>query len=168
MPQSGTDLEQRIALLEDHAAILDVHHQYVHSIDYGDPQQWVDCFTADAVWEARTVEGRTMRHTGHDELLRYASSHSHAPDLFHKHMVGAPRVRLDGDSATSTCYFILVVGDRDHMPAIATFGRYVDELRRDSDGKWRYSHRRAEAEAWNPLWAELRGPALTNILRLGN
>jgi hypothetical protein len=162
-------LEERVASLEDRAAIIDLHHQYVQSIDYGHPAAWVDCFTPDAVWEAHTVEGKTMRHSGHDELRRYASSHSHAPELYHKHMVGAARIELHGNTATSICYFILVVGDRANFPAIATFGRYVDELRRDpGDGKWRYTHRRAEAEAWNPLWAELRGPALANIMHMAD
>ena len=163
--QQAPSVEERLGRLEDRAAILELHHRYGHLIDYGDPLGWVDCFTSDAVLEVHTVEGKTMRHCGRDALLTFASAHSHAPDLYHKHFTGVETVDIDVDRATCACYYILLVGDRANFPALATFGRYRDRLARGSDGRWRYTHRIAEAESWNPLWAELRGAGLARFLR---
>jgi 3-phenylpropionate/cinnamic acid dioxygenase small subunit len=54
MAPSG-DLEARIALLEDEQAILKNLYRYGHSIDYGDEEAWVDCFTEDGVFDVRAT-----------------------------------------------------------------------------------------------------------------
>jgi 3-phenylpropionate/cinnamic acid dioxygenase small subunit len=163
MPDSVAD---RLGRLEARIEIDRVLWQYAHAIDYGDVDAWIDCFTADAVWEVdHKVNDTTMTWTGHDELAAYARSHSHAPDLYHKHVVSQPLVDVDGDTATSRCYFMVVVAEPPaQLPHLVIFGRYVDRLRRDADGRWRISKRIAEPEAWNPLWPALRGSALTDIL----
>ena len=150
-------LEQRVALLEAQAAIFDLLYQYAHSIDYGDEQGFVDCFTEDAVWEAHNaVTGTVMSNTGHTELMHFVAGHTRPPELYHKHLIIEPRVHIDGDTASSTCYFVLVVSPPGGVPEVVTFGRYVDRLQRDAAGNWRIANRRAEAEGWNPLWGTLR------------
>jgi hypothetical protein len=163
--QRTPSVEERLMRLEDRAAILELHHRYGHLIDYGDAVGWVDCFTDEAVLEVHTVEGKTMRHAGRDALLTFASAHSHAPELYHKHFTGVETIQISGDEAACACYYVLVVGDRANFPVLATFGRYRDRLARCADGRWRYAHRVAESESWNPLWAELRGFGLSQFLR---
>jgi 3-phenylpropionate/cinnamic acid dioxygenase small subunit len=160
-------LEERLALLEARAGITETLFQYAHAIDYGDEDAWVGCFTDDARWESHTVEGKWLHLSGRAELQRFIASHSRAPELYHKHLMATPLIRVAGDVASARCYFVLLVADRADMPTPAAFGRYLDELRRDADGTWRFTHRRAEVEAFNPLWSELRGPALTDLLQPG-
>jgi ketosteroid isomerase-like protein len=150
-------LERRVALLEEQAAIIDVLYRYAYAIDYGDEQMFADCFTDDAVWEAQNaVNGSVMRNAGRDELRRFAEGHTRPPELYHKHLMVEPRVQIDGASATSTCYFALLVGAPGGLPEVVTFGRYVDTFRRNGDGSWRIANRRAEADTRSPLWGELR------------
>lgn len=156
-PTTLEEVTERLRRLEDEGAVIRVLYQYAHAIDYGDEDLWVDCFTEDAVWEAvNVVLGKTMRLSGREELARFAYEHTRPPTAYHKHLVTEPRVDLDGDSATSSCYFLVLAAGRGGLPALATFGRYVDEHRRDRDGRWRITRRRAEADAWSPLWGEIR------------
>lgn len=156
-PLSLEEVTDRLRRMEDEAAVIRVLYQYAHAIDYGDEPLWVDCFTEDAVWEAfNEVLGKTMRLSGRDELARFAYEHTRPPIAHHKHLVTEPIVQLSGDSATSSCYFLVLAAGQGGLPALATFGRYVDEHRRDGDGRWRIARRRAEADAWSPLWGEIR------------
>jgi ketosteroid isomerase-like protein len=156
-------LERRLDALDQSAAVVDVLYHYAHALDFGDEEEFADCFTEDAVWEARNAATDSiMTNTGRDELRRFAEGHTRPPELYHKHFMVQPTVHIDGDTATASCYFMLLVGAPGGMPELMTFGRYVDELRMEPDGRWRIAVRRAEADAWNPMWGALR-----NIRRRG-
>ena len=105
------------------------------------------------------ADGTLMRHAGRAALQAFVSGHTRPPELYHKHLVADPIVSVDTDDrdrATAACYLLLVVAGPGGLPAIASFGRYRDELRRCADGQWRIAYRGVEAEAWNPAWGELR------------
>jgi ketosteroid isomerase-like protein len=145
------------ANLDDEAAITRVLYQYVHALDYGNEAAWVDCFTADAVWHAMIPGvGKETVFRGQVELFGFAAGHTRPPELYHKHVITAPMIEVDGDSATSVCYFQFMAAGTDGVPILMTFGRYLDAFRRCDDGKWRISDRHAEVEASNPVWAEIR------------
>lgn len=56
-------------------------------------------------------------------------------------------IRVDGDRATATSYFVRVDSGAKAAPAaIVASGRYLDELVRDAIGRWRISSRRCEVE----------------------
>ena len=86
-----SSLEQRLQRLEDEQAILDVLYAYGHSLDYGRRDEWLGCWTEDAVlaWPHETFEGR-------EAIGRAFDGHTHAPEAFHKHFLVEPRVRVDG------------------------------------------------------------------------
>ena len=156
-----TTIEERVQRIADELDIVRVLNRYAHGIDYGDEDDWLDCFTEDAVWEAHSVaaDGTLMRHAGRAALQAFVSGHTRPPELYHKHLVADPIVSVDTDDrdrATAACYLLLVVAGPGGLPAIASFGRYRDELRRCADGQWRIAYRGVEAEAWNPAWGELR------------
>ena len=157
MSDVAPDFDTRLRRLEDEQAIIRVLNRYAHCIDYGDEDGFVECFTEDAVWSASNVQGGSvlMRHEGHAALKAFALSHTRPPELYHKHLIAEPVVSVDGDTAEATCYFLLLVSAPGGLPAIASFGRYRDVFRRQA-GHWRIATRIAEAEAWNPMWGELR------------
>jgi ketosteroid isomerase-like protein len=135
-------LEQRIQLIEDERAILHTLYTYGHGIDYGLEDEYADIWTEDAVlhWPAREPL------IGREAIVEAFHNHTHAPDKFHKHVIVEPRIVIDGDRATSDCYFARL-DDYETGPQIRSFGRYRDILARGDDGRWRLVERRCEREA---------------------
>jgi ketosteroid isomerase-like protein len=151
-------LEARLRLLEDERAILQTLYAYGHALDYGLEEEFVGCWTEDALLTypaavANSVIDTGMpsdrSFTGHAELRAFFRQHTHAPDAFHKHVLVEPRVIVDGDRATSTSYFERL-DRRPEGPYISAFGRYVDVLVRSPDGRWRFAERRGEIESAVP------------------
>jgi ketosteroid isomerase-like protein len=141
---SSAELEARLRRLEDEREILDTLYQYGHSIDYGWREEWLDCWTEDAVlrWPHATYAGRA-------EIGRAFDGHSHAPDAYHKHFLAEPRIRLSGDRATVDSYFTRI-NDSPQGPVVRSFGRYRDVVVRCADGRWRIKERVLERESLIP------------------
>lgn len=145
-------LEERVQRLEDEQAILDTLYAYGHGLDYGLEDAWIDCWTpqAELDWPGRPF----MR--GHAQLREGFRAHTHAPQVFHKHIVVEPVITITGDSATVDSMFARL--DRyPGGPGIRAFGRYRDTLVRCADGRWRFTARYPEVEAVRneaPLGAE--------------
>ncbi|HKX95161.1 MAG TPA: nuclear transport factor 2 family protein [Methylibium sp.] len=130
-------LKARVQALEDRNAILDTLMQYGHALDYGDVERLMDCFTEDAVRETRRPDGTVHRWQGVAGTREFATTHSHAPDKYHKHLVLNSTVHVHGDRADVVSYmFRFDAGDRDKS-FVWGMGRYVDTMRRDLDGRWR-------------------------------
>ncbi|MGX7681814.1 nuclear transport factor 2 family protein [Jatrophihabitans sp. DSM 45814] len=145
-----SDIESRLARLEDEKAILNRLYAYGHSIDYGHEEVWVDCFTQDGVWDARRRSGSEHNTVcrGRAELAAFIRTHTRAPMVYHKHMLSEPMITVEGDHATCDSYFIrLDVVDDSPTPRVSGMGRYRDKLRRCEDGVWRFSERIAEIES---------------------
>jgi len=146
----GADLEQRLRALEDERAILRTLHRYGQAIDYGAEEAWVDCFAEDGVFDIRSrldhYGSRVVR--GRDELRRFVSRHTRAPELWHKHLVVEPLIELDGDEARCSSYFAVLV-EHEQAPLVRVFGRYRDRLVRTGDC-WRFAERIAEVESMRP------------------
>jgi hypothetical protein len=149
----------RLAALEEERAILDALYRYGHAIDYGLEKEWVDCFAPEGAFEMRhrlaadgvsTPSGRwdatDRRLMGREELLRFVAGHTRAPDRYHKHVVIEPRITIDDGRATVQSYF-LFVEELEGRCQIGAFGRYLDELTKCEDGRWRFVQRIAEIEA---------------------
>ena len=119
------DLEARLALLEAEQAILKNLYRYGHSIDYGDEEGWVDCFTEDGVFDVRARLSHQPNRviSGRDELRAFIKRHTRAPELWHKHLLIEPLIEVDGDTATVRSY-LAVVMEHDDEPIVRVFGRY--------------------------------------------
>lgn len=138
-------LEERVQRLEDERAIAHVLHTYGYGLDYGLEDEYVDCWTEDAVldWPNHPL------YCGRPAIAAAFAAHTHAPDKWHKHVVVDARVEVDGEHARAESYFMRL-DTSDGGPYIRSFGRYRDRLVRGADGRWRFSERRAEAEARRP------------------
>ncbi len=132
-----------LRLLRDERDITRTLYAYGHTLDYGDEAGFIDCWTEDAMlWWPGPGEMR-----GHEALRKGFRAHTHAPELFHKHLVMAPMITIDGDTAT-VASMMARLDPYDGMPAIRAYGRYLDKLRRCADGKWRICERIPEVEGW--------------------
>jgi ketosteroid isomerase-like protein len=148
------DVEQRLADLEARAEILELLHRYSAAVDYGDEAGWADCFTEDAHFDSENMSSGARSALGHSraELAEHVTGHTRAPELYHKHLTMVPTIRVEGHEASCRAYFCILVRGRGGAPELAAFGRYVDRLRREVDGRWRIARRIAEIEAWTPPW----------------
>ena len=81
---------------------------YAESIDYGDNQAWADTFTADGVFDVRRRGEPLFKHVGTEALLGFVATHSHAPDRYHKHLLGLPTIEVSGDTASARAYFTML------------------------------------------------------------
>ena len=138
----------RIEQLEDERAIRTTLHRYSHAIDHGDEAGWVELFTPDAVIEMRNSQtSEVVRPTvGREQLARLVSRHTRAPEQWHQHVVANTTVVLDGATARAESYFFLLL-HRHGVPEVAAFGRYHDDLVRETDGTWRFRHRSIELDS---------------------
>jgi ketosteroid isomerase-like protein len=149
--RGACSLEDRLGRLEDEQAILRTLSTYGHGLDYNLEAEFLDCWTEDAVliWPDRPPI------VGREAIATAFRAHTHAPAVFHKHVIVEPRIEIAGDRATSECYFARL-DDYEDGPEIRSFGRYRDVLQRGGDGRWRFQERRTEREArrWSLIRAE--------------
>lgn len=142
MPQEDfAALMARVQALEDKSAILDTLMQYGHALDYGDVDRLVDCFTEDAVRETHRPDGTVNRWEGAAGTREFATTHTHAPDKYHKHLVLNAVVEVHGDTADVVSYMFRFDASAGDKSFVWGMGRYVDEMQRGADGRWRILRR---------------------------
>jgi hypothetical protein len=144
-----SSIEERLAVLETEREIMRTMQAYGHSLDYGDEDEWIDCWLEGAVLHWPNPPYTKAPFRGHDELLGAFRGHTHAPVIFHKHVIWEPRIEIDGDSARVETYYARL-DDCEDDPYIRSYGRYLDVLKSCPDGRWRFEERRAHPEAASP------------------
>jgi len=135
-------IEERLRVLEDERDILRTLYIYGHSLDYGEEADFVGCWTEDATLLWRS----TGLLKGRGAIASAFRAHTHAPAVFHKHLVMEPLITINGDSANVDSMFVRL-DSNNGIPEIRCFGRYRDMLVRCPDDRWRFRARRAEIEA---------------------
>lgn len=135
---SDASIEKRVGELEDRLAITDVLYQYATAIDSRDWGALRECFTEDGVADFLEFGGVNE---GQDAIVDLCSGVLSGLDSS-QHLIGNPRISLEGDRATSVCYFqaqhflASPAGGNTYLVG----GRYEDRLRRTPQG-WRIEHR---------------------------
>jgi ketosteroid isomerase-like protein len=149
LTQTSSDtLSERLTRIEEERAILDTLYTYCTSIDYGERDAFLDCFTPDADWRVikRLDPASSVHVHGHEALGRFFDSHTHAPEAAHKHITLNTQIHIEGDAAHVTSY-VIRVDAREAGPAfIFASGRYLDDLVRDDNGRWRIKSRDCEVD----------------------
>ena len=114
--------------------------------DAGTPQEYLSCFTDDAVWELADAGDLPMdpqRVVGHEAILagvhERRSAGIQGPGSHTRHDVSSIVVEVSGDHATARSYFRYYT-DTLAAPVLAGMGTYTDAFRRDGDG-WKLSQR---------------------------
>jgi 3-phenylpropionate/cinnamic acid dioxygenase small subunit len=138
MNDNSAPLEDRIGRLEDRLEITDVLYQYATGLDNREWDVLADCFTDDATCDFLEFGGVNE---GKEAIVALCSGVLSGLDSS-QHLVGNPRVSLDGDRATSSCYFqaqhFLVSPGGGNAYLVG--GRYEDRLRRTEAG-WKIEFR---------------------------
>lgn len=142
---NATDLQRRIALLEDLEAIRQLKARYCAICDDDhNPEQITSVFAPDGIWEGAGF-GEAQGHDAIRDLFRKFQ----ALISFSQHNVMNPQIRVDGDRATASWYFLgpftFRKDNEDKWLAI----RYDDDYVR-IDGEWKLQHLRATVRAQSP------------------
>jgi len=152
-------LEERLKVLEAERGILSTLYTYAHTIDFGLKDDWLDCFTEDAVYKVQLF-GDTLPNImvpqppegikGREILSQYIHNHTNAPELWHKHCLIEPIIKLEGDNKASVESYFARVDEDDKGAYIMSVGRYSDKLVKSPDGKWRFKERYCNIESRLP------------------
>ncbi|WP_306316932.1 MULTISPECIES: nuclear transport factor 2 family protein [unclassified Streptomyces] len=131
-------LERRLSRLEDEAAITSLILSYGPLVDSGQAEAVAALWEEDGVYD---VDELLM--TGRTEIEAMVRSPNHQRWIGRgcAHVVGAPRVRVDGDEAVAVCYTTMIVRDPEADAFVlrrATANHW--RLRRGPDG-WRVTVR---------------------------
>jgi len=122
----------------DEAAISDLLAEYNVITDALDIDGWARCFAPNGVFNGAYDTFRLPqdkeRFTNHARELEAAGM----PRL--RHFLSNVRIRVDGDTATSHCFFQIVATDDDSRSTITMVGEYADQLVK-MDGRWLFTER---------------------------
>jgi len=123
--------------LDDHQQIRELYARYAYSLDHGDIDRMMDCFTDDAVFES----ARQGRFEGCDGLRKFAGSiPERTGGAQIRHLITNQLCDLDGDRGTGSCYFMYFHCKNNQVQQV-TVGEYNDELRK-VDGRWKIRSRK--------------------------
>jgi ketosteroid isomerase-like protein len=129
-------MSDRDALLDRLLAESDIRNaiaSLAQATDSGTPEEYVEHWTSDAVWE---VVGRETR-SGRDDILAGAQARHEAgligPAAQICHIVATSVINVDGERATARSSHAVVVKNPEAV--IGFYGTYDDEFRRES-GTW--------------------------------
>lgn len=118
-------------------AIQELFARYAHAVDNLEPEAWVQCFTADGVFQVGT---RAMR--GQVALRGYAEVH--VREIRCRHMMGNFLYEVHGNEATGQCSMLATLATAGGYKIFAQ-GRYMDRLVKQN-GQWKIAHRRVELD----------------------
>lgn len=134
------ELKRDVQHLKDRQAILDTISRHARGCDRHDAE-----LINSAYWAEGTDEhGASVN--GGSEYGQWANQVHAATSSAHLHHVTTHSCDIDGDSAHTESYVMVVLLAPDEKTAQIMTGRYLDRLER-RDGSWRIAVRRSTVEA---------------------
>lgn len=146
------DLRARLRSLEDRAEIESLIAAYGPAVDSGSATGVSALWTANGTYQF-DGGGHLVTLSGHEglEAMVHSDGHQEIINAGSAHFLSAPDIVIAGDTATATCYSLLVRASTDAAataPASATAGGfYVDRLSANSwelartEAGWRVTNR---------------------------
>jgi ketosteroid isomerase-like protein len=139
-------MDREIQVMLAERAIAATMNDYCQAMDNGEHARWMDCFTADAVYEVSLPSGAVYATlNGTADLEKFIANYPNLPG--HRHVYSTPVYEVDPDagSADVSVYWFVVAGS-EKGAGINSLGISLDKFVRGADGKWRMSARRVKAE----------------------
>ncbi|WP_194420675.1 nuclear transport factor 2 family protein [Microbacterium abyssi] len=132
--------------IADRLELIDLIGRIAQLADSGTPEDYLDCFTEDAVWDLTNAAGlpmdvQTIR--GRAALLAGVHERRDAgvqgPGTHTRHDVSSIVIEVDGDRARARSYF-RYYRKTDAVPELVAMGAYVDAFTLTPEG-WRLQRR---------------------------
>ena len=144
---SETDqLLARVRKLEDEREILDLIYAYSHGLDGKEHEDFLACFSEDGRFAWRPVPDGdwVLDVRGQEQLDRWYRDHERSiPAGTEHHVVTNPRIVANDGTTARTVSWYLIIRNYGGRPGVRSTGRYLDELVRGEDGRWRIRERLA-------------------------
>jgi ketosteroid isomerase-like protein len=138
---AADELSERVRRAEDLLAIHQLLDDYGLHLDAWDYEAYSMLFTEDGEVDLGR-HGSAKGRAAIREVVEQASG----PKGSAVRIISNKRIELDGDRATTTAMFTVLVPGSDGGVKVASIGHHHDDLRRDDDGRWRFSKRRADID----------------------
>lgn len=147
--QTNAGLVDRIAFLEDRAALKQLVDTFSNLADTKEIDAQVLLFTEDATVESWTDGQQGSSYTGRAELAEaFGGFLAQFSTVYH--INGQQTVQIDGDSATGTAYCLVVlIREEDGKTIRRTSGVRYDDRYTRQDGKWLIAGRTSHFEWTN-------------------
>jgi len=138
MRMTSTPAPTASLAVTDRLEILDLYARYNHTVDAGDLEAWVRCFTADGTVEAPPAGAA---HRGAEALKEFATRFRRRTEGRAHHVTSDVELWADGAEVHGRASLLMILAaSAPAAPAILISARYADRLRRTADG-WRFAHR---------------------------
>jgi ketosteroid isomerase-like protein len=122
---------------DERALIEELFSRYLWSIDTGDVEILVDCFTPEGSLESPAVG----KYAGHEAIrefaMRFARFREQGSQL--RHVVSTFRIEISGETAFARCYLLAYI-TRNGKSSLLGPGTYACNLQKN-DGRWRFTRR---------------------------
>ena len=126
-----------MSVLEEKDRIRELLASYCFHYDEAQFDRWLSLWTEDGVLD---VDGQLIRgRAGLEGFTKAAVLVDGKPPM--KHLVLNEIVSVDGDTATSRCYLLVVRRSQDGTLVTSTAGTYEDRLVKQN-GRWYFAERR--------------------------
>jgi 3-phenylpropionate/cinnamic acid dioxygenase small subunit len=128
---------------DDRLAIIDLLSRYGHTYDEGRVEALGELFTEDGEFEIRgRIGGMPSVLRGRAEIVRHMTARRQATLPAQRRHVTTNLVVDDAGSgrASAACY-LLLGSTADGTLQLPVSGRYVDDLEKGEDGRWRFRRR---------------------------
>jgi ketosteroid isomerase-like protein len=130
-----------MTVLEDKDRIRELLASYCLHYDEAQFDRWLALWTDDGVLD---IDGRVIRgREGLEGFTKAAVLVDGKPPM--KHLVLNEIVSVDGDTATSSCYLLVVRKAPDGTLVASTAGTYEDRLVR-RNGRWYFAQRKVRRD----------------------
>lgn len=116
--------------VNEQLALRRLKHEYCHTVDDGDYEDWAALFTPDGTFER--VGGEHLE--GRDALLEMMTNEFDGRFEHTAHVVANPVIDVDGETATGSWYITFIYETADGATGWNQ-GIYVDAFRQ-IDGRW--------------------------------
>ena len=117
--------------------IRQLKYRYFRTLDLKLWDEFGDCLAEDVVARYGTqAMDKPLHYDNRKDLVEFMSGNL-GPGIVTIHIASHPEISVDGDTATGSWGFEDTVIVPDFKVIIRGGGYYVDEYRRDADGKWR-------------------------------
>lgn len=131
--------------------IQDMLARIAQLADDGTVEEYLEHFTADAIWESQPnpVTGMAAQMRQGIALIEEGVRERRAggvqgPGTSSRHVITTVAVSLDSETEASSTAYWLFFRDTTTEPRLAGVGRY-DDTHRLEDGRWKLAHRRITA-----------------------
>ena len=126
--------------IEDREEIRELYARYAHTIDNGQFNEWLDCFTEDGRLEVQPLD---FKIAGHAQLRQHKERDANSRGgRYRRHWNGSIHLEPAGaGAARGRCYLVAYNGEPGQLPAVADVGVYDDRVVKCADGAWRFSQR---------------------------